>query len=118
MMATVTAISTKGGGGGKGVLGYISRDDKTENGRWVTALNCTPSTAYDEFRNTKQLYKKTGGIQYYHFVQSHPKGYEISPDLAHKIAVEFAESGFKGFECVVATHTDADHIHSHSCSTR
>ena len=112
-MATVTAISTKGGGGGKGVLGYISRDDKTENGRWVTALNCTPSTAYDEFRNTKQLYKKTGGIQYYHFVQSHPKGYEISPELAHKIAVEFAESGFKGFECVVATHTDADHIHSH-----
>ena len=112
-MATVTAISTKGGGGGKGVLGYISRDDKTENGRWVTALNCTPSTAYDEFRNTKQLYKKTGGIQYYHFVQSHPKDYEISPDLAHKIAVEFAERGFKGFECVVATHNDADHIHSH-----
>ncbi|SDB53908.1 Relaxase/Mobilisation nuclease domain-containing protein [Ruminococcaceae bacterium FB2012] len=112
-MATVTAISTKGGGGGKGVLGYISRDDKTENGRWVTALNCTPATAYDEFRNTKQLYKKTVGIQYYHFVQSHPKGYEIRPDLAHKIAVEFAERGFKGFECVVATHTDADHIHSH-----
>ncbi len=112
-MATVTAISTKGGGGGKATLEYICRDDKTESGRWVTALNCTLPTAYDEFRNTKNLYKKTGGIQYYHFVQSHPKGYYISPELAHRIAVEFSESAFKGFECVVATHTDADHIHSH-----
>ena len=112
-MATVTAISTKGGGGGKSTLNYVGRDDKTENGRWVTALGCTLPTAYDEFRNTKQLYKKPGGIQYYHFVQSHPKGYAISPELAHKIAVEFSERAFKGFECVVATHTDADHIHSH-----
>ena len=112
-MATVTAISTKGGGGGKATLDYVSRNDKTDNGRWVTALNCTLPTAYDEFRNTKQLYKKPRGIQYYHFVQSHPKGYDISPELAHKIAVEFSERAFKGFECVVATHTDADHIHSH-----
>lgn len=112
-MATVTAISTKGGGGGKATLDYVGRDDKTDNGRWVTALNCTLPTAYDEFRNTKNLYKKTGGIQYYHFVQSHPKGYDISPELAHRIAVEFSERAFKGFECVVATHTDADHIHSH-----
>ena len=112
-MATITAISTKGGGGGKATLDYVSRDDKTENGRWVTALNCTLPTAYDEFRNTKQLYKKPGGIQYYHFVQSHPKGYDISPELAHRIATEFAKKAFEGFECVVATHTDADHIHSH-----
>ena len=112
-MATVTAISTKGGGGGKATLDYVGRDDKTENGRWVTAINCTTATAYDEFRNTKQIYKKTSGIQYYHFVQSHPKGYDISPELAHRIATEFAKKAFKGFECVVATHTDADHIHSH-----
>ena len=112
-MATITAISTKGGGGGKATLSYISRNDKTEKGRWVTALNCTLPTAYDEFRNTKQLYKKPGGIQYYHFVQSHPKGYDISPELAHRIATEFAKKAFEGFECVVATHTDAEHIHSH-----
>ena len=112
-MATVTAISTKGGGGGKGSLRYICRDDKTEQGRWVTAINCTPQTAYDEFRNTKQLYGKTDGAQYFHFVQSHPSGYEISPELALKIAKEFAEKVFKGFECVIACHTDAPHIHCH-----
>lgn len=84
-MATVTAISTKGGGG-KGSLRYICRDDKTENKKWVTAINCTPQTAYEEFRNTKQLYGKTDGTQYFHFVQSHPSGYDISPELALQIA--------------------------------
>lgn len=90
-MATVTALSTKGGGGGKASLEYICRDDKTDYKRLVYVGNCTLQTAYDEFRNTKQLYNKTGGIQYYHFVQSHPKGYEISPESALKIASEFAD---------------------------
>ena len=112
-MATITAISTKHGGGGKKSLEYICRDDKTENKKFVTALNCSLPTAYQEFKNTREMYNKTGGIRYYHFVQSHPSGYKIEPSLAHKIAVEFAERAFKGHEVVVATHTDADHIHSH-----
>lgn len=112
-MATVTAISTKGGGGGKGSLRYICRDDKTENGKWVTAINCTPETAYQEFRNTKKLFNKNDGTQYFHFVQSHPSGYDISPELALEIAREFAEKAFEGFQCVIACHTDAPHIHCH-----
>ena len=112
-MATVTAISTKHGGGGKRSLEYICRDDKTDGKKYVTALNCSLPTAYQEFKNTREMYNKTDGVRYYHFVQSHPSGYEIEPALAHKIAVEFAERAFKGHEVVVATHTDADHIHSH-----
>ena len=112
-MATVTAISTKGGGGGKKSLDYICRDDKTESKKYVTALNCSLPTAYQEFKNTREMYGKADGIRYYHFVQSHPSGYNIAPELAHKIAVEFAEKAFPGHEVVVATHTDADHIHSH-----
>jgi len=112
-MATVTAISTKGGGGGKATLEYICREDKTDNKKYVTALNCSLPTVYQEFKNTREMYGKTGGIKYYHFVQSHPSDYVIEPALAHKIAVEFAEKAFKGYECVVATHIDAEHIHSH-----
>lgn len=112
-MATVTAISTKGGGGGKATLEYICRDDKTDNQKYVTALNCSLPTVYQEFKNTREMYGKTGGVKYYHFVQSHPSGYEIEPELAHSIAVVFAEKAFKGHECVVATHIDAEHIHSH-----
>ncbi len=112
-MATVTAISTKGGGGCKATIEYICRDDKTDNKKYVTALNCSLPTVYQEFKNTREMYGKIGGIKYYHFVQSHPSGYEIQPELAHRIAVEFAEKAFKGYECVIATHIDAEHIHSH-----
>lgn len=112
-MTKVIEISTKGGGGGKKSLEYICRDDKTEGKKYVTALNCSLSTAYQEFKNTREMYGKTDGIRYYHFVQSHPSGYNIAPELAHKIAVEFEERAFPGHEVVVATHTDADHIHSH-----
>ena len=112
-MATVIAISTKGGGGGKATLKYICREDKTESGKYITTLNCSLPTVYQEFKNTREMYGKTGGIKYYHFVQSHPSGYAIEPELAHRIAVEFAEKAFKGHECVVATHIDAEHIHSH-----
>lgn len=39
----------------------------------------------------------------------------ISPQTAHEIAVRFAEETekFSGFEIVVSTHCDRDHIHSH-----
>lgn len=102
-------------GGMKNVLGYVSKEEKTqkEDKRFVTALNCSPQTCHEEFAATKNLYHKNSGRLYYHAVQSFPSGYEIDPALAHKIAVEFAEKAFGKYECVVATHIDRDHIHSH-----
>lgn len=102
-------------GGMKNVLGYISKDEKTkyEDKKFVTGLNCSPQSCYDEFNATKNMYNKNGGRMYYHMVQSFPKDYEIKPELAHKIAVELAEKAFGKYECVVATHIDREHIHSH-----
>lgn len=79
----------------------------------MTALNCSADTAYEEFNATKNLYHKNGGRLYYHLVQSFPSGYEITPELAHEIAVEFASKALKEYECIVATHIDREHIHSH-----
>ncbi len=97
------------------VLNYVSKTEKTqsEDKKYVTALNCSAPTVYQEFMATKNLYHKNNGRMYYHLVQSFPKGYDISPELAHKIAVEFSEKSFGNFECVVATHIDREHIHSH-----
>ena len=68
-MATVTAISTKGGGGGKKSLDYICRDDKTEGKKYVTALNCSLSTAYQEFKNTSEVYGQTDSLTADNFQQ-------------------------------------------------
>ena len=106
---------TQTAGGMKNVLNYVSRKEKTvsEDKRFVTGVNCSPETALNEMTATKNLYHKTNGRLYYHQVQSFPSGYEIEPELAHKIAVELAEKAFGKYECVVATHIDREHIHSH-----
>ena len=106
---------TQTAGDMRNVLAYVSRKEKTvsEDKRFVTGVNCSPETALAEMNATKNLYHKHDGRLYYHLVQSFPSGYEIEPELAHKIAVEFAEKTFGKYECVVATHIDREHIHSH-----
>ena len=106
---------TQTAGGMRNVLNYVSRKEKTvsEDKRFVTGVNCSPETALDEMTATKNLYHKPDGRLYYHLVQSFPSGYEIEPELAHKIAVELAEKAFNKYEVVVATHIDREHIHSH-----
>lgn len=117
-MATVNVISNGGNGGAKGlsgVLGYVKKEEKTMwNGyQLVTGINCTPSSAYYDMMATKNRYGKTGGRMFYHIDQSFSPDEKITPELAHKIAVEFAREQFKGYEVLVGTHVDAHHIHSH-----
>ena len=102
-------------GGMKNVLAYVTRTEKTksEDKQYVTALNCNTATAYEEMISTKNTYHKNSGRMYYHLVQSFPKGDGTPPELAHQIAVELAEKAFGIYECVVATHIDREHIHSH-----
>jgi len=106
---------TQTAGGMKNVLAYVTRTEKTqsEDKQYVTALNCTAPTAYEEMIATKNTYHKNSGRMYYHLVQSFPKGDDTQPELAHRIAVELAEKAFGKYECVVATHIDREHIHSH-----
>ena len=102
-------------GGLKKLLGYVGKEKKTklEDRRFVSGVNCSTENAYNEMMLTKQMHKKTGGRLYYHLVQSFPKGYDIKPELAHKIALELTEKALSNYECVVATHIDREHIHSH-----
>ena len=106
---------TQTAGGMKNVLAYVTRTEKTKSKdkQYVTTLNCSAPTAYDEMLATKNAYHKNSGRMYYHLVQSFPKGDNTSPELANRIAVELAEKAFGKYECVVATHIDREHIHSH-----
>lgn len=103
--------------GMKFVLNYTMQDKKTvsDDKKFVSGINCTPASAYTEFRNTKKLYGKEDGRLFYHFVQSFPVGEKITPETAHEIALRFASESekLKGYEIVVSTHCDRDHIHSH-----
>lgn len=95
---------------------YCKREQKTwdevTRRHLVTGINCVADTAYREFMNTKHFYEKAGGRMYYHVVQSFSPEEQLTAETAHEIALKLAEQ-FTGFEVLVCTHTDRDHLHSH-----
>ena len=93
-------------------INYITQEEKTED-KLVSGINCTPETALDEMKATKEQYRKTDGRQYAHYIHSFKPGEDIDHSKAHKLALELAEKRFKGYEVLIATHKDKDHIHSH-----
>ena len=97
-----------------GVLFYVAQPKKTtwEDEQLVSGINCQPQSVYDDFLNTKLLYRKDGGVMFYHMVQSFPKGAAVDPRQAHEAARRLAEY-FDGCEVLVCTHIDREHIHSH-----
>lgn len=117
-MATVTLLNNGTGKTGNDmskVIDYVKKEAKTsyEGKKLVTGINCPAETAYTNMMLTKNYYGKTDGRMYYHLCQSFSPDEKITPELAHKVAVEFAEKQFPEYECVVGTHVDRDHIHSH-----
>ena len=93
---------------------YVSQMSKTlwDGQQLVSGIGCQPETVFDEFLSTKLLHHKDGGIQFYHMVQSFPRGADIDPRTAHEAARQLA-GYFAGCEVLVCTHTDREHIHSH-----
>lgn len=96
------------------VMRYTMQDKKTEfeGQQLVTGINCQPESVYADFMTTKRLYHKTDGVLFYHMVQSFPKGEAVDPVTAHAAALKLAEY-YEGYEVLVCTHTDREHIHSH-----
>lgn len=94
-------------------INYYMNPAKTDNGRLVTGINCTPDISYEEFIAVKNHFGKSGGTLAHVFRQSFKPG-EITPDLAHEIGIKLAQefSGEK-YQTVVCSHIDKDHIHSH-----
>ena len=93
-------------------ISYILNDGKTEGQTLTAYLNCDPGQAARQMMDTKEAYGKTGGVQYYHVIQSFKPG-EVTPELALKIAKELAEEQLSGFETVIAIHVDKNHVHAH-----
>lgn len=78
----------------------------------ISGKDCCAETAFQEFMTTKRQYRKANGMFFYQYVQSFSPEEKITPQQAHEIGCKFAEY-FKGHEVLIATHTDAGHIHTH-----
>ena len=102
------------------VTDYVKNPEKTNGGDLVTAYQCNPSIADQEFLFSKRQYavitgreRKDNDVIAYHLRQSFKPG-EITPELANKIGYYLAMSLTKGKHAfIVCTHVDKHHIHSH-----
>ena len=101
----------------KAVIDYCCQDkkvyDTNTNRRLVSGINCDGENAYKEFMVTKKAYHKTNGMFFYQYTQSFSPEENVTTEQAHEIALEFAEKAWQGYEVMVATHCDRNHIHSH-----
>lgn len=97
------------------VFSYVQRPEATQEGDYVTALNCLKETALRQMILTKKRYGKTDGYIAWHGYQSF-KPEEVTPQLAHEIGVKLAKEMWGDrFEIIVTTHLDKEHIHCHFC---
>lgn len=111
----------------KKTIAYIVNPDKTDNLLYVSGLNCStvPDIAYEEMKSVFEEYSKHSftekkavnsktSVKLFHFVQSFSPNENISPELAHSIAKEWAEKAFgTDRQVIISTHIDKGHIHSH-----
>ena len=99
-------------GGLRQAIDYITNPAKTNEQLLTDYVRCDPGYAAQQMMDTKRALGKTAGRQCYHIIQSF-KPNEITPELAHEIAKQFAAEHLPGYEAVIATHVDKAHIHSH-----
>jgi len=96
-------------------INYALNGDKTEERVLTAHLNCDPGRECRQMLDTKRaagVHGKMDGVQYYHIIQSFKPG-EITPELALKVAKEFAQEHLAGYETVIGVHVDKEHIHAH-----
>lgn len=136
-MATVNFIGYKRQNAStlRGVMFYLMQDAKVKIGRdkldsyhtepyilpqvshdavrLISGKDCCGESALAEFMATKAVCGKSDGVIFYHYTQSFRDGEKISPATAHEMALQFAADNYPGFEVLITTHTDNDHLHSH-----
>ena len=94
---------------------YVTRDDKTSDKQYVTAINCVKEIALKQMIMTKKQFDKTTGYIAWHGYQSF-KPNEVTPEQCHRIGVQLAKEMWGDrFQVIVSTHLDREHLHNHFC---
>ncbi len=108
-MAVIEAISSKANI--KRIINYVTQDKKT-TADLITGKDCMAESCLEEMLYTKDLYNKTGGRQYIHIIQSFDSKDNLTPSQVHNAGLKLANT-FNGFQVLVATHIDKEHLHNH-----
>lgn len=108
-MAVIEAISSKANI--KRIITYVTQYKKT-TADLITGKDCIAESCLEEMLYTKNLYNKNGGRQYIHIIQSFDPKDNLKPSQVHNAGLKLANT-FNGFQVLVATHIDKEHLHNH-----
>ena len=98
----------------KNALEYIQNLDKTEECVLVGGINCLPDTAFEQMKETKNIFHKTGKRQGYHVIISFSTEEKVTAEQAMYVLEHFAKDVLgDDYEAVYAVHTDREHMHGH-----
>ena len=98
----------------KNALEYIQNQDKTEECVLVGGINCLPDTAFEQMKETKNIFHKTGKRQGYHVIISFSPEEKVTAEQAMYVLEHFAKDVLgDDYEAVYAVHTDREHMHGH-----
>lgn len=94
-------------------LDYVMNPAKTQDGRFVGAINCQVDSAFEQMKATKRKFGKVDKRQGYHIILSFKED-EVNPDTAFEITRRFVEEYLgKSYEAVYVVHDNTAHVHSH-----
>ena len=108
-MAIIEVISSKANL--KTIIKYVTQDKKTDE-KLITGKDCLAESSLEEMLYTKNLYNKNSGRQYIHIIQSFNPKDNLSKEQVHNAGLKLAEK-FNGFQVLIATHIDKEHLHNH-----
>ena len=75
----------------KNALEYIQNLDKTEECVLVGGINCLPDTAFEQMKETKNIFHKTGKRQGYHVIISFSPEEKVTVEQAMYVLEHFAK---------------------------
>ena len=94
------------------LIKYITRRDKTDEQVLVSANCCATKAAVRDFAAVRTMCDKNRGLVAHQMVRSFPVG-EVEPEQAQQMAEELAAKMLPGYQYIVCTHVDRDHVHTH-----
>lgn len=96
-------------------LEYITNPQKTQNGLYVSGINCPANAraAFIQMTQTKKQLNSNGTRQAYHFILSCPEG-EGTPEIMMELTKRFLEEYLQDdYEVLYTVHDNTEKVHSH-----
>lgn len=114
-MAIIKAVSSKSRRmySIKLMIKHVTEEENTIS-KICESFNCRSDDIYQDMKDTKKIWGKTEGRQYYHFIQSWSPEESLSINTAFEIGTQLAYHIWGDqYEFLIASHETEKGIHNH-----